>query len=184
VRVPVLLGAVAVVALSGVAMAQNAPSALGGFGNSKDPVRVDSETLEVFDKEQRAVYAGDVVVTQGPSTLRCTQLTVFYARGTAQPAANASASATPSTGNSIKRLECKGPVSAVSGNSTVTGDNGTYEAATQIVEVIGNVILTDCKNVQKGDKLVYNLKTGVAKVTGGRVSGIFEQGGAADGACQ
>jgi lipopolysaccharide export system protein LptA len=149
--------------------------ALGGFGSSDEPVQVDSKQLEVIDKEQKAIYSGDVVVTQGPSKLRCTTLTVFYTQRRAGGAAKEPAPA--EGGSSIKRLECAGPLSAVSGNSTVTGDNGTFEGKTQIIEVIGNVILTDCSNIQRGDKLVYNMKTGVATVTGGRVSGIFKQGG-------
>ena len=40
----------------------------------------------------------------------------------------------------------------------------------------GNVVLTQGENVTKGDKLVYDLKTGHATVTGKRVSGMFSTG--------
>jgi lipopolysaccharide export system protein LptA len=168
------------------AFAQDAGGALGGLGASDKPVRIDAQQLEVVDRENRAVYSGDVVVTQGETQLRCSKLTVFYAqRGENNaPAQNAAG------GSSIERLTCDGPLSAVSGNSTVTGDKGTFVNKTQIIEVIGNVILTDCRNVQTGDKLVYNMKTGVAVVTGGpktpRVQGVFDQSGGSDpaGKCQ
>ena len=69
--------------------AQTAPAAaapkgapgtpLVGFGaNSKEPIKVDSNKLEVFDKENRAVFIGDVVAVQGQTTMRCTVMTVLY----------------------------------------------------------------------------------------------------------
>jgi lipopolysaccharide export system protein LptA len=172
------------VAALGSAAAQDAGGGpLAGLGSSKDPVRIDAKELQVVDKEQKAIYSGDVVVTQGAATLRCSTLTVFYTQRQTNGAANA-APATP--GSSVRKVECEGPLSAVSGNSTVTGDRGVFNGATQIIEVIGNVILTDCKNVQRGDKLVYNMKTTTAVVSGGRVSGIFEAGSAdgSTGECQ
>jgi lipopolysaccharide export system protein LptA len=155
---------------------------LAGFGsNSKEPIRIEAGRLQIFDKEQRAVYTGDVVAVQGKSTLRCSKLTIFYDQknenGAAQPAA-----ATQSPDNSIKKLVCDGPVSVVSCSQTATGDHGVYDAATDLVVLTGNVVLADGPNVQNGNKLVYNLKDGTATVTddrpkiGGRVGGIFVPG--------
>jgi len=148
---------------------------LAGFGaNSKEPIRIEAAKLQVYDKEQRAVYSGDVVAVQGKSTLRCTQLTIFYDQRN-----NAAGSAPASDTNpnsSIRKLDCKGPVSVVSCTQTATGDHGVYEAATDKVVLTGNVVLADGPNVQNGDKLVYDLKDGTATVTGGRVGGIFIPG--------
>jgi lipopolysaccharide export system protein LptA len=167
--------AASVAALASPASAQDAGGALAGLGNSKDPVQIDSAQLEVIDKEQKAIYSGDVVVRQGATLLRCSRLVVFYER---QNANNGQAAAS-GQGN-IRQLECEGPLSAVSGNSTVTGDRGTYDGKSQVINVIGNVILTDCNNVQRGDKMTYNVRTGVATVTGGRISGVFGQGGSSN----
>jgi lipopolysaccharide export system protein LptA len=164
--IAMLAGAVIAIA-AGPAFAQEG-GALGGFGNSREPVRIDAQNLRIVDKEQKAIYSGDVVVVQGKSTLRCTELVVFYVqnRGNGQ--------ARPAGANGLRRAECKGPVSAVSGTSTVTGDNGVYDAPANQITVTGNVIITDCSNVQRGDQLTYNMQTRVATVTGGRVSGLFE----------
>jgi lipopolysaccharide export system protein LptA len=48
-----------------------------GSGN-KEPIKIDADKLEVFDKEQRAVFSGNVVAVQGESTVHCTELTVLY----------------------------------------------------------------------------------------------------------
>jgi lipopolysaccharide export system protein LptA len=164
-------------------LAQDAGGALSGLGSSDKPVRIDAQQLEVVDREKRAIYSGDVVVTQGETQLRCSKLTVFYAQRGGQEGEAAQGAG---GGSSIDRLVCDGPLSAVSGNSTVTGDKGTFVNKTQLIEVIGNVILTDCQNVQRGEKLTYNMKTGIATVTGGRVTGVFEQSGGSDaaGKCQ
>src|SRR5215204_6434756 len=59
--------------------ASSRPSALGNLGASnKEPIKIDADRLDVFDKEQRAVFTGNVVVVQGETTMRCSTLTVFY----------------------------------------------------------------------------------------------------------
>ena len=67
-----------------------APGPLGNLGgNSKEPIKIDADRLDVFDKEQRAVFQGNVVVVQGETTMRCSTLTVFYETRGAAPAASA-----------------------------------------------------------------------------------------------
>jgi lipopolysaccharide export system protein LptA len=154
---------------------------LAGFGsNSKEPIRIEAARLQVFDKESRAVYTGDVIAVQGKSTLRCSKLTIFYDQKSGNDTPQQAAAA-PTGGNSIKKLVCDGPVSVVSCSQTATGDHGVYDAATELVTLTGNVVLADGPNVQNGNKLVYNLKDGTATVTderskGGRVGGIFVPG--------
>ena len=73
-----------------------------GFGgNSKEPIKIDSNKLEVFDKENRAIYSGDVVVVQGQTTVRSSTMTVFYVSN------KASGSGAAATSNS-SRMTCDG----------------------------------------------------------------------------
>ena len=53
-------------------------SAFGNLGSNKEPIKIDADRLDVFDKESRAVLEGNVVAVQGDSTIKCTILTVFY----------------------------------------------------------------------------------------------------------
>ena len=46
-------------------------------GDAKDPVSIDADKLVYFDKEQKAVYSGNVVVIQGDTKLTCSTMTVF-----------------------------------------------------------------------------------------------------------
>ena len=169
---------------------------LVGFGsNSKEPIKVDSNKLEVFDKENRAVFIGDVVAVQGQTTMRCTTMVVLYtgsrgqagaqAGGAAQPAATRqpapAGGASPSGGNSIRQIDCEGPVSLLSGTQAATSDKLVYEADKDIVTLTGKVVIADCDNVQRGERAVYDVKTGHAVVDagprGGRVQGVFTPGG-------
>lgn len=176
--------------LAAPAIAQNAPkkapaagssTPLVGFGsNSKEPIKVDANSLEVFDKESRAVYSGDVVVVQGQTTMRCTTMVVSYnqARG-GNPGSNPNPAA-PAGQTSIRQIDCAGPVSLLSGTQSATSDKLVYEAEKDIVTLTGKVVIADCDNVQRGERAVYDVKTGRATVDAGpkgRVQGVFTQGG-------
>lgn len=185
------LGAVLALLLAAPALAQGAAAKAGkgtpfaGFGgNSKEPIKIDANKLEVFDKENRAIYSGDVVAVQGQSTLRCTAMTIHYTSANstkgATPAAPAAPSAAASSGqNSIRKIDCNGPVSVVSGTMSATSTFMTYDALVETVTFTGNVIIADCDNVQRGERAVYDVKTGKATVDAGakgRVQGIFTPG--------
>lgn len=170
-----------------------ANSPLGGLGgDSKEPIKIDADKLDVLDKDNRAVFSGNVVAVQGETTVRCTIMTVFYegrggqgagaARATGAPAATPTATpATPgapagSGDSSIKRIECKGPVTVVSKTQAATSDNAVFDRANNQVIMTGNVALNDGPNITRGEKLTYNTVTGIANVEtnkGGRVQGFF-----------
>src|SRR5271157_4119985 len=159
---------------------------LPGTG-SKEPISIDADKLVYFDKEQKAIYSGNVVVVQGDTKMTCSVMTVFLDRAPAQgqpgagpqaAAAPADAQQVPSQNSGIKRLEAAGPVTVVSKTQVATGDNGTYDKLQAKVLLIGNVTLSDGQNVTKGDKLTYDLKTGQATIDtnggkSGRVHGQF-----------
>lgn len=166
------------------ALAQEAPRRGGagtpflGFGSSsREPVKVDANRLEVFDKESRAVYSGDVVAVQGQSILRCASMIISYAQ--------ARGGATPSPGStSIQQIECEGPVSLLSGTLSATAQKMIYHAASDSVTLTGRVVIADCDNVQRGERVVYDVKTGRAKVDAGpsgRVQGVFTPGSESPG---
>jgi lipopolysaccharide export system protein LptA len=163
-------------------------NALGGLnGDSKEPIKIDADKLDVLDKENKAIFTGNVVAVQGETTVRCTVMTVFYeGRNGQQGGAGAARAATPapaatggapaqSNDSSVKRIECKGPVTVVSKTQAATSDNAVFDRANNIVIMTGNVALNDGPNITRGERLVYNTVTGVANVENnkGRVQGFF-----------
>jgi lipopolysaccharide export system protein LptA len=147
--------------------------------NSKEPISIDADKLVYFDKEHKAIYTGNVVVIQGDTKMTCTVMTVFLDHAPAQGAKPTTdgQSAPPTADSGVKHLEATGPVTVISKTQVATGDSGSYDKAEDKVWLIGHVTLSDGQNVTKGDKLTYDLKSGVATVDtsakSGRVHGQF-----------
>jgi lipopolysaccharide export system protein LptA len=145
-------------------------------GNSKDPVNIAAAKLDYFDKEQKLVYTGNVVATQGESKLQARTLVIFLT-----PKDPAEQAGVPSSSSQIRRMEAAGPVTIVSKDQIGTGDSGVYEKSENKVYLIGDVTLTQGPNVTKGDKLIYDLNTNEAAVTGRVRSMFLPSGGTGDG---
>ncbi len=160
--------------------------------NSKEPISIEADKLVYFDKEQKAIYTGNVVVIQGDTKMTCSAMTIFMEKapepaqpGAAKPvtpvAAGDQAGAAPSAGTSrVRHLDAVGPVTVLSKTQVATGDSASYDKAKNKVWLIGHVTLSDGGNVTKGDKLTYDMATGQATVETGaatnRVRGLFIPG--------
>ena len=196
------LGALAVIFVLAMLSAQaavNKPtqgSPLFPGGNSKEPISIEADKLVYFDKEQKAIYSGNVVAIQGDTRLTCSIMTIHMTKAPAAgaPAAGAPAvkvadagSAPAAESSSVSHLDCAGPVTVLSKTQTATGDSAVYDKPQNKIWIFGHVTLSDRGNVTKGDKLTYDLTSGEATVdtggTSGRVKGLFLPGssdGAAD----
>jgi lipopolysaccharide export system protein LptA len=186
----------------GTACAQGAvsgvPNAMQGFSQNRDqPIQIEAASLEMRDKKKEATFAGNVKVVQGDTTMTSKILVVFYDSGPAAPAtppaANAKAAktapipaATPGPGgsSSIRRLEAKGNVVVTQKDQVVTGETAIFDTRANLMTMTGGVVLTQCKNVLRGDRLKVDMTTGVSRVESdsGKVQGMFEQG-AQGGGC-
>ncbi len=152
--------------------APSVPNALQGFAKNRDqPVRINSNSLEVRDKDKTALFAGNVVVVQGDTTMRSPELLVFY-EGSATPTDNQ-----PQSSSSIKRLEARGGVVVQTKDQTATGETGTFDMKSNTVVMTGKpVVLTQGPNVIRGQKLTVDLVTGVSRIEGGRVESVIVPG--------
>jgi lipopolysaccharide export system protein LptA len=144
-------------------------------GNSKEPINIAAAKLDYFDKEQKLVYTGNVVATQGESKLQAPTLVIYLT-----PKDPAAAPGTPSSSSQVRRMEAAGPVTIVSKDQIGTGDSGIYEKSENKVYLIGNVTLTQGPNVTKGDKLTYDLTAKRAVVTGQVRSMFLPNSGSGD----
>jgi lipopolysaccharide export system protein LptA len=69
-------------------------------------------------------------------------------------------------------------------DQVVTGETAIFDTKTNLITMLGGVILTQCKNVLRGDRLFVDMTTGVSRVesdsgssSGGRVTALLPQGG-------
>lgn len=160
-------------------------NAFQGFTrNRKDPVNIEANYLEVRDKDKVAVFKGNVVVVQGDTTMRCRELEVHYEGSALGSDPRQKVPATKSQQKSesaqrIKRLIAIGGVIVTAKDQKAVGDKGTFEMATNIVILDGNVVVTQGQNIMNGDKLTVNLTDGTSKLDGvkqqgtSRVKGVF-----------
>lgn len=149
----------------------------GNFGSSKEPIKIDADKLDVFDKEGRAVFSGNVVAVQGESTMNCSLMTVFYEQNREQGGSTPGAQA--SNDSAIKKIDCKGPVTIVSRTQVATGKNATFDRVANKIYLTGDAALSDGPNVTRGERVVYDINTGIASVEnapGGRVRALFVPG--------
>jgi lipopolysaccharide export system protein LptA len=168
-----------------------APNAMQGFSQNRDqPIQIEAASLEMRDKKKEATFAGNVKVVQGDTTMTSKSLVVFYdsTAAAAAPAANSKAaksapiqSATPGPGgsSSIRRLEARGSVVVTQKDQVVTGETAVFDTKANMVTMLGGVVLTQGKNVLRGDRLMVDMTTGVSRVESdsGRVQGLFQSSG-------
>ena len=156
--------------------------------NRDQPVKIESDALEVRDKSQQATFSGKVKLTQGDTVLQCQRLVIFYENESAAPAqkkggAKAAQKNTGAVGGGqqIKRAEARGDVLVTQKDQTAKGDNGVFDVKSNTITLTGSVVVTQGANVLRGDRMIVDLTTGVSRVESGqsktgerqRVEGLF-----------
>jgi lipopolysaccharide export system protein LptA len=201
-RISLALRAGAILLASGLACAVRAqgsmsgvPNAMQGFTQNRDqPIQIEAARLEVRDKKQQATFMGNVKVVQGDTTMTSKTLDVFYEnkdQGTAPAPAGKTAAKSapmqqaspgPTGSSSIKRLEAKGNVVVTQKDQVVTGETAVFDTKANLITMLGGVVLTQCQNVLKGDRLMVDMTTGVSRVESdsGKVQALLPQGGGND----
>jgi lipopolysaccharide export system protein LptA len=138
--------------------------------NSNAPVDVTADRIEVQDRADRAIFAGNVHVVQAEMTLDTPRLTVAYSGG-------------QNTGDNnvqIHRLDAAGGVVVKSPTEIAKGDFGIYDLDRKLITLIGNVQLNREQNQVNGSRLVIDLDSGRAVVDGGP-PGVNSSGGRVNG---
>jgi lipopolysaccharide export system protein LptA len=152
----IILATAALAATAAIAQVrQEQPtSALKGH-NSNAPVDVTADRIEVQDRADRAMFVGNVHVTQAELTLDTPRLTVAYYGGKG------------GGGVQMKRLGAPGGVTVKSPSETARGDFGIYDLDRKLITLLGNVQLDREQNRVNGARLTIDLDTGRAVVDGG-----------------
>jgi lipopolysaccharide export system protein LptA len=147
---------------------QNSVSALKGH-DSNAPVDVTADRIEVQDRSDRAIFAGNVRAKQAELTLDTQRLIVSYSGGQSTE-----------SGVQIRRLDAAGGVVVRSPSEIAKGEFGIYDLDRKLITLIGNVQLNRGANQVNGSRLVIDLDSGRAVVDGGP-PGINQSGGRVTG---
>ena len=135
-------------------------SALKGH-DSNAPVDVTADRLEVQDRADRAMFAGNVKARQGNLTLDTARLTIAYSSG---------------DGIQIDRLDASGGVVVTSPSETARGNFAVYDLDRKLITVVGDVRLARQGSTINGSRLLIDLNTGRAVMDGG-APGVGQTGG-------
>lgn len=159
-----LVAGLSLFSLAALAPAQQPVSALKGH-NADAPIDVAADRIEVQDRSDRAVFAGNVRVRQASLTLDTQRLTVAYTSG---------------GGIQIRRLDASGGVTVKSPSETARGNFGIYDLDRKLITLIGAVQLNRGGSQINGQRLTIDLSSGRAVVDGGP-AGIGQSGGRVTG---
>ncbi|MEI4233445.1 lipopolysaccharide transport periplasmic protein LptA [Roseovarius sp. D22-M7] len=135
-----------------------------GFGptaqDRDQPVEVTSDSLNVDQTDNTAVFEGDVVISQGAMRLSAPRVLVVYLPDR----------------SGIRRLEATGGVTLVSGDDAAEAARADYDITTGMIELRGDVLLVQGSNAITGDTMLVDTQAGTARVTG-RVRTVLQPGG-------
>ncbi|MBP0579794.1 hypothetical protein J8I29_10785 [Labrys sp. LIt4] len=154
-----------------------------GFSSDNDkPVNIKADQLETHQDEQKAIFTGNVVATQGESTLTAEELTVFYEAASPpgkQPADAAGASPTqPATPSAAQQASPSAALPAdASSTAEAAGADAPPEPAENKVKKLvakGNVVVTAPDQKATGDDGILDMETNIATLTGQEV--VMSQG--------
>lgn len=142
-------------------------SALKGH-NVDAPIDIDAARIEVRDRDNQALFSGQVRVRQAELGLDAQQLRVFYDHGAGEAL-------------QIRRLDAEGGVRLSSPSEQATAAYGVYDVDQRQLTMIGNVVLTRGDSILRGQRLAIDLESGRSTLdgaTGGssgasRVTGRF-----------
>jgi len=166
----VLLGAVLLVTSS---LPDARAQGLKGHDTSA-PVDFSADRIEVQDRADRVVVAGNVQADQAGLHLTAARLTVAYH---------------DTNGVEIDRLDASGGVVITRADERASGDAAIYDLNRKLITLIGHVQLDQGTNKLAGGRLVMDLASGRTTVDGtsasptapgvtttsnGRVSGTFK----------
>ena len=122
------------------------------------PVGVHSDTLQIFARENRAVYSGHARATRDAAVITCDQLTVRYSQG-----------------QEVTRVEAEGHVEVVEGDRWAKGDRADFDNLTGVLVVLGSPEARQKTSHVAGSKVTFTVGNDLIEVEDART--LFEDSG-------
>ena len=149
----------ALVALAFAAPLVVASAAAQTRHNSDAPIDFGADHIELQDKANRAVLAGNVSVRQAEMTLKSARMTVAYTGQVVDGSPQ------------VSRLDASGGVVVTRPDQTARGQYAVYDLKRRVVTMLGGVTLVQGGNTVNGGRLTINLDSGRAVIDGSSVGG-------------
>lgn len=124
----------------------------GAWKTGKEPLQVDSKTLEVRGEQGLVVFEGDVVARQGDVTLQADRVEVTVDPDTRE----------------IRGVEARGAVRIQKGEIVASGREASYDAGRGVVVLTGDPKVWRGRDVVAGEKITLYLAENRSVVEGAR----------------
>ncbi len=150
---------------------EKSEAAVGGLGGGafktdpNAPIDIAADTLNVDDPARTATFRGAVLAKQGDFAIAALELQAHY---TGQIGIADQGAASNGAGADITHIDARGKVVITAKNGqTAAGDRAKFDIKTNTAAVLGNVTLTQGRNVVAGRRLDIDMATGEATIGGG-----------------
>lgn len=134
----------------------------------KDPLTIEANRLDMKDAQKLLLYTGNILVTNGPSTLKSANLTIYLDNA-------AEGGAGSSTTDRVNRVDAEGPVVINTQKETYSGNQLHYDRLQNKIYMTGNVTIQQGDGLTKADNLEFDKATSTALLTG---NVIYQKGAA------
>lgn len=131
----------------------------------KQPVDIESNTMEIIDAKNQAIFTGKVVAKRGETTLHAAKLVADFIKEKKKDGTNKTV---------VTFLNATGGVLIITKTQRITGKWARMDVKADKAVVGGDrVVVKQGNSIITGKKLNVNLKTDQSIMTGGRVKGTF-----------
>lgn len=127
--------------------------------SEKDPVVIEADHLDVSGRGENLSYIGEVLVTNGPSTMKAGILKIYMSPRQAD-------GKLASTDERVKNIEAENSVIIDTKKDIYSGDQLTYDKAQNKIYLNGNVTVKQKDSTIKSEALIYDKTTEKAVLTG------------------
>lgn len=142
-----------------VVLAAAAPAFAQIAQNSRAPVDMTADELEVVNAQCLAIWRGSAEALQDNARLRADVLKI-YNKTQSSPRPGAAGGGC----GVLDRMEAIGSVYYVTPSQRVRGDQAVYNADADTITFTGDVVAAQGKNVLRGERLVIQVSTGAARM--------------------
>lgn len=161
------LALLAVPAMTSAAYAQDATQPAAKQTKAEKDVDIESDSMEILEKEKKAVFKGKVKLVRGDTTINSDVMVVTYADVKQPDGTNRT---------EVTFLDGEGNVKIVTKSQTVTGQKMHMDVKKNTLLVTETVKVVQGKTIMNGQRLFSDLNTNRSEMTGGRVKGSFVPG--------
>ena len=171
-RLVALMKSLTGITFAAAALLAAQPAAAQLAANSNAPVDITADELEVVQGQCASVWKGSAEALQDTSRLRADVLRAFFVpKPKGATPAPAGAAASSSACGDLLRMEAEGSVYYVTPDQRVRSNKAVYEADTDTITMTGDVVAVQGQNVLRGDRMVFNTKSGQGQMLGGGKGG-------------